>query len=403
MIKLFTTLCLLLSCTVFAQNNFVSGFYIDNAGNQKSGMIEYSQWVNTPQNFQFKSAPEANPQTLNTALAQVVDLGSRGRFERHTVQMDQSSTKINDLSRERDPNYQEQTVFLEVLIDSSPKLYQYQSSSEQHFFLQSAQAEALTPLVYKKYLRGTKVVENNYYKQQLKNALSCNTLSDSVFEGVDYQASDLINLMEINAACGGSVVSRRAAVKPTGELDLSAVAGISLSQLTVPYNEDGNQLFDRSSTAVFGFDLEYTIPADNPQWKIFFSPTYLSYSENGNRDVISNTTGQVIETRRVDAEVKFVSLPFGVRYEIPLGEKWGIVTQLGYALYLQQDSKLVLEGNEEPQAFKESTNGGILGLGVEYDAFRLLLQYNFNQEMSKDFEAQFNSLSVRLAYRFLKV
>ena len=129
-------LFIFISVCSFGQINFVEGYFIDNSDLKTAGWIGIEDQQNNPKGFRFKSTQ--NGEEISKSISEVKEFGLNGttKFVRATVKIDTSSQNIQVLSTNPEPEFVTKTLFLEVLVEGSNKLYFYTDSqiSDKFFF-----------------------------------------------------------------------------------------------------------------------------------------------------------------------------------------------------------------------------------------------------------------------------
>ena len=155
----------------FSQIKFEKGYFITNSDEKVECLIRNVDLKFNPDGFTYKLAEtsENKKETINS----VKEFGVYDRFKysRHTVDIDYSSSRNEDLNRNYLPDFKEETVFLQVLIEGKANLYSYINAEVSRYFF-STEDKNVKQLIYKEFLNESdKITENNQYKQQLINNL----------------------------------------------------------------------------------------------------------------------------------------------------------------------------------------------------------------------------------------
>ena len=182
---------LFLPAILLSQNTFEEGYLIFNNGTRLSCLIKNEDWRENPQSFIYKLHENGETQIGNLSSVKEFGSGEYFRYIRATVEIDQSSDKVNNLSYERNPIMKEQTLFLKVLAQGKASLFYSDRENLRRYFYSIDDGE-IEQLIYKPYMASvTKLAKNERYKQQLANHLDCSTWDLSRFEKLEYKKNSL--------------------------------------------------------------------------------------------------------------------------------------------------------------------------------------------------------------------
>ena len=120
----------------FAQIRFEEGYYIDNNGNRTECLIKNIDWRDNPTEFKFKLNDNAEVESKNIEEIKEFGIYEESRFIKAKVEIDHSSKeRIDQMSKNKDPEFSSETLFLRVLVSGKANLYEYgQSDSKKYFF-----------------------------------------------------------------------------------------------------------------------------------------------------------------------------------------------------------------------------------------------------------------------------
>src|SRR5690606_31090943 len=144
----FITTILYFQC--HSQISFEKGYYIDNTNTRVDCLIKNADWKHNPTEFEYKLQANGHPQIAIIKSAKEVGIGNIMKYVRSTVNIDRSNESIMNLSRDKDPEFQEEELFLKVLVDSKATLYQYVQGALQRYFFNRENSN-IEQLIFKKY------------------------------------------------------------------------------------------------------------------------------------------------------------------------------------------------------------------------------------------------------------
>jgi hypothetical protein len=173
---LFLAICMTISLHSFSQILFEKGYFINNSNQTIACLIKNIDWKNNPTKFEYRLAQDSMIQTENMETVKEFGIIGVSKYVRATVQLDRSSNELNNMSWEKNPNFLEEQLFLKVLVEGNATLFQYEDGYLIRFFF-CLKDSAIQQLVYKRYLVDETIAQNNYFKQQLFNELSCQAIT----------------------------------------------------------------------------------------------------------------------------------------------------------------------------------------------------------------------------------
>ena len=214
--------CLLLTLCFFSsahsQIDFEPGYFIHNSGERTDCLIRNVDWQYNPTKFDYKLTENSAVQTGKLESVKEFSVTNEFKYIRATVNMDLSSNSVNHLSDSKEPNFEEETIFLKVLVEGKATLFGYQRNVYHKYFFQVESSE-IEQLIFKRYLTSTYVenkntyirerfkdkrgiAENNWYKQQIWNSLKCDDISKNRIEKLKYQSKELSKVYIDFNTCG---------------------------------------------------------------------------------------------------------------------------------------------------------------------------------------------------------
>ncbi len=105
--------------------------------------------------------------------------------------MDVSPMGTADLSKHPDPEWEQQQLFLKVLVECKATLYYFEGNALTRFFY-SVSGSPIQQLIFKEYYASNEeIAVNNKYQAQLWTDVNCSTISTGYIEQLKYRKSDL--------------------------------------------------------------------------------------------------------------------------------------------------------------------------------------------------------------------
>src|SRR5690606_25081600 len=146
---LFSAVLMFLSIACFSQIVFEKGYFIDESNQRIECLVRNVDWRNNPTEFEYKMSEDSD--LLRASIGTVTEFGvdNVSKWVRATVDIDQSGDGLNDLSKERNPVFEEKRVFLKVLIEGKASLFLFREGNLTRFFYRKDDSE-IRQLVYKR-------------------------------------------------------------------------------------------------------------------------------------------------------------------------------------------------------------------------------------------------------------
>jgi hypothetical protein len=391
----------LIGVNALAQNDFKKGYFIYNNGEKVECLINNESWSFIPSKFQYKKSESSQNESINTTLIKEFSIPNVFKYERHTVKIDKSSKNESNLSRDRKPNYIEESLVLKVIVEGKTKLYQYNEEGLSRFFYTNEIGEIIQ-LIYKKY-RTEKgyITFNELYKIQLKKLFSC---GKSNYKKVAYSKRSLKNYFTSYNKCkypNQSLVDY-SKKESKAYFDFSLLLGVtsgntqitdnSLSAFTTLEGELSAKTVPR-----FGVQVEYFIPFGNYKWSVFASPIYQSFS-----DQKTLTLGTVVVTSRTYAiEYSSIEMPIGIRRHFYFNNNTSeVFLNLAYVVDIPLNSKI----SSLPRVLEIESTGTSISAGLGYKLqkkYSLELRYSSPRNILSSFvstDAKYESVSLIFGY-----
>lgn len=370
----------------FAQNNFEKGYFIDNYGKITNCLIKNVDWKNNPTDFQYKLSENEKLETLTIDTVKEFGINNFSKHIRAIVNIDRSSSNIDRLSKEREPVFMEEKLFLKTIIEGDANLYYYEDANLRRFFFNVKNAD-IQQLVFKNYLKDDhnfSISENNSYKQQLFSTLKCDKISFRYVKNIDYNKEDLIKLIEKYNSCSSATATNFDAKPKRDAFNLTIKAGLVSSSLEITsgFSNYRNVDFDNHFGLQFGIETEYILPFNNNKWSFIVAPRFQKFTET--KEVINN--GVVGLYNQYTAEVNYntFEVPFGVRHYLFLNENAKLFLDASYILVLPTASNVKYSTGTNVEIKKSSAFE--FGFGFNYNhKFSMAFKYGIPREILSNY------------------
>lgn len=191
----------------FSQVEFKRGDLVHENGESQRVFIRYTDQYETPSSFEYKINLDDNQVHLATPENfRKVIIDDAYYFEKHHVKIDVSRQK--NISINRDPDWAEQSIFLQKIVDSKASLFRYTVGSLNYYFYQKEPTSVPVLLVYKDYVVDGKKMTNQHYKQQLINEFQCESIPLHTVQNLSYTESALQSFFIKYNECLGFLVKQ---------------------------------------------------------------------------------------------------------------------------------------------------------------------------------------------------
>jgi hypothetical protein len=321
---------------------------------------------------------------------------------------------LTQLGTNPDPEFVEQTVFLQQLVSGGANLYYYREGSIEQFFASSTEIP-LMALVYKEYREGNKISTNNNFRYQLYKNFSCNSNKEEGFGKTDYKQKDLVKHFKMLNSCRDWDYQVFEEEGKKIELNIKMKAGLKFSKLRIDRGiyVSGNEI-DLEPSLTPGLEVEMVMPFNRNKWSFFADAFY-------NRHVINNKhliVDWTYNRHEVDLsfDLQYVSLTGGLRHYLFLADQSKIHFSAGLTYDVELSSSILIDRDEryelDPQL--EDLSYGVnlnFGLGYTYRRYTIEARYSTPRQIKGsraedhhyvlDWNSKMSSFSIVVGYKIL--
>lgn len=298
MITRITLLAILFTQIAYSQITFEKGYFINLNNEKVECFIKNVDWDNNPTEFSYKLTASTEKQIHSVTSVKEFGIPGKFTYQSEIVEIDKSSDDNNLLSSERNPIFEEKTLFLKLLVNGNIKLLYYKDGNLFRYFFEKD--NEIKQLVYKRYNpSGITIKTNGFYKQQISNLLKCNGLTIKNIKSIDYKKQPLMDVFKKYNKCINPSLTYEVIEKKKNLFHLSIKPGVQSSSAQFLNNggffsnsEEFN--FDSSINFRFGIETEFVLPFNKNKWSIYIEPTYQNFTPE-NLDSNNNIEYQSIE------------------------------------------------------------------------------------------------------------
>ena len=389
-IKLLFLLTIILSFNGYSQISFENGYYIDNNNQKINCLIKNLDWENNPTQFTYKLIE--NSKSNKKTIKSVKEFGIHNslKYVRSAVNIDRTSKYVDELDNEKKAVFQEEELFLKVLVEGKSTLYSYVDSNLTRYFYSIGKSN-IKQLVFKSYITPEyKVGVNNRFRNQLWNDLKCSDIKKNRVKNLKYRKSDLVNFFVAYNTCTNQEYINFEEKQKKDLFNLTIRPRLNSSSLASNYR---NTNIENELGFGFGIEAEFILPFNKNKWSLLIEPTYQSFMIEKSNDGSLND---------VDANYTSIEFQAGARHYLFLNDKSKIFINASLLVYdlISNDSQF------DSLKIRTSYNVGF-GFGLKYnDKYSIECRYQGHRPMllstdsDLDFEwaSKYKTLSIIFGY-----
>ena len=392
---------LFLFTTISAQSNFEPGYFINNEAAKTICIIKNKDWETNPDKFDYKLSKDSK--TLSKSIDEVKEFGfdNGSKFTRYNLEMDYSSELVKNLSIEKEPQYQNATLFLKSVVEGKANLYSYQAGHEfTRFFYKIEGEEKPTMLVYKSYKKPNNMIgKNEKYKQQLWKALKSDQLTILDLNKLDYSEKKMVDyFVKFNETSTEKKITTIYKKKPRDLFDLNIRPGILISSFALRVGQEKViEVINTKPGLRIGLEAEFFLPFQNYNWSFIFEPTFHRIAGKSN-EIRPNLSGHD------ELNYSSIELPIGLRYYFHFNETSKIFANIAFLVDIPLTDSIILSNLFSSADIEiESKNNIAFGIGYTLkDKYQLELRYNYNRGLVpySGWKSKYEYLAVVFGYNF---
>ncbi len=195
------TIIVITSLGVNGQSLFEKGYFIDLQGKKTECYIKLEDWHNQPGiHYRMKSKDSKLEE-----ISRIKEFGVKEdlKYIKVKTSIDISGDEESLLSLEQNPEWQEEELFLRVLVEGKISLYAFEVKGMKRYFFNEDSAQ-VQQLVFKRYKTHTGVQTNLTYQSTLFNLFNCMDSTMRYFNTIKYNSTDLTKVFETINSCEGA-------------------------------------------------------------------------------------------------------------------------------------------------------------------------------------------------------
>lgn len=399
----FTLLFLFIFSSSYAQFTFEPGYFIDNQGTRTECLIKNMVWRNNPSQFEYKLDLTSDIKIASIATVQEFGINNSAKFVKTKVIIDSYHTKLDKESNATNVDYNEKTLFLNVLEEGDANLYDYRTKHYKRFFFKVGN-NPIEQLVYKSFinsqdLKGTELEYVRKYKLQLYKNMASEEITIKEIDKVKFSEKSLRNIFShYNLNKTGN--SKNYFNTKKGNLtNLRARVGLGLANFSGEYSS-GSQ-FEGIKNAIstrIGLEIEYISTHFDGLFSFTAEPTLLR-SSNRSDMLLNRGPGKLTYNA--------FKLPLGIRYNYKLANGSRLYLTFINDLEISFGSKIEYESTPHPIEISDDRkdiffSDFAVSIGHIKNELSFELRYHFNKFIGtvSGYSIKFNAIDLIFGYQF---
>ncbi|HET9057434.1 MAG TPA: hypothetical protein VFN30_11380 [Chitinophagaceae bacterium] len=370
----------------YSQIAFENGYFINESNQKINCLIRNIDWRSNPKGFEYKLSQNEAIQKATIQTVKEFGINGISKYIRAKVNIDRSSDEINSMSPDKNPNFQEETLFLKVLIEGKASLFLYIDNNLTRLFYKLNDSE-ISQLVYKKYLINDNIAQNDFFRQQLFMDLKCQEITLNDIKNINYEKKEIKRIfIKYNKCTNSSYIT----FEPTQKKDffnLSLRPGLNYNNLTIQNTTSGSTNIDFGSKKNFrfGIETEFILPYNKNKWTIILEPTFQYFKSEKTIEVTYVSDGIIV------SKVNYwsIGIPVGIRRYFFINTKSKISVNVSYIFDFSNSSNIKLS-RSDGSIFRllDIKPKGNLSLGIGYklmDKYSIEMRYQTNRKILGDY------------------
>ena len=379
--QLLFLLIAILSLNCYSQISFEKGYYIDNANQKTNCFIRNIDWANNPTKFEYKLFENGESKKATIKSIKEFSIYSISKYIRSTVNIDRSSENINKLSTDRNPIFNEEELFLKVLVEGKSNLYEYTDGNLNRYFYTKANSD-IEQLIFKSYKTiEITVGKNNRFRQQLLFNLKCPNFKMSKIESINYNKNDLVHFFTEYSECHNNDLVNFEIKQKKDLFNLTIRPRLNSSSLKIQNSTSNYIGFENKTKFGFGFEAEFILNFNKNKWAIAFEPTYQSFKSEKTTNV-NNVSGGILIA---EVDYNIIEVPVSLRYYLFLNKNSKIFINASFIFALNSKSSIEFKraDNSSLNSLEIATRNNLaFGIGYKlYDKYSLEVRYLSGREI----------------------
>lgn len=393
---------LIVSFTCYSQQTFEKGYFIDNSGQKIKCQIKIKKWRDTPVEFEYRFSENDKFQKATIDSVKEFGIDNSSKYIRRTVYIDRYREDLYNLSNTRAPEFEEEQLFLQVLVEGKASLYLYSEGNTRIFFF-NKETPKIDQLVFKTFITPDgNTLQNNEFRKQLGNNLKCSTIKMNRIQNLEYKKPSMVNLFIDYNNCISSDFVRYEEKKKSDLFHIAVRPRTNYSSLSIEHTRVDSRSTDFGNNIGFGIgvEVESTLPFNSRKWALFIEPTFQYFESEKSSE--TNTVYGGIQVVKIN--YKSIELPVGLKHYFFFKQNSKLFLNAAFVFdysfnssidYARSDS-YVYNSLEMKLAFNPS-----LGIGYQYGNYSLAVSYQSGRDVLtkySSYDSDYYTTSIILGY-----
>jgi hypothetical protein len=419
---LFIIISTVFSLQCYSQVLYEEGYFINEQNQKVSCLIKNLDWKNNPTNFQYKLTASNDIEIGDIKFIKEFAINNKSKFVKALVKIDRSSENINMLTSDTNPVFNQELLFLKVIVEGTANLYYYGEGSLTRFFYKTNNNQAastietsstntssnneIIQLVYKLYLiNGSDYyAKNTYFRNQLFLDLKCEEISTSEIENLQYKTSDLKRLFLKYNECNNSSYINLEFKEEKDLFNLTIRPGLNRNSLLIDSPNDSQDVdFGSKYNLRFGIEAEFILPFNKNKWSVIVEPTYQYYKSEKTKKVENVSGGSV----NASIDYQSIELPVGIRHYLFLKNGFIFFANASYIIDFSSKTSIDyarFDGSIYNSVKVDSRNNAAVGVGIKHkDRYSLEIRFQTNRSLlgsNATWKSEYKTASIIFGYSF---
>lgn len=394
----------LLSLSSYAQIEFENGYYINNSNERILCQIKNLDWRKNPSEFEYRLLEKNKAQKATIKTVKEFGIDNITKFVRRIVEIDRSSDEVYKLSDDINPKFNQEELFLKILVQGENTLLEYADGNLRRYFYEKQNMQ-IKQLVFKRYESDeNKINENNEFRQQLWNDLKCANIKISDLQKVKYTKKDLVNFFIKQSDCNKDKLIYFEQKQKRDLFNLSLRPRLNSTPFSMENSvNDRNFEFENQTNFGFGIEAEFILPYNKNKWSIFIEPSYQSFKANKSFEVDYVNGGEIL----VEVQYKSIEIPIGLRRYFFINKNSKIFLNASIIFDSGSNSFISFKRNDgSPLNTLDIKTPANFAIGIGYkqsDRVSLEIRKQTNRSLLNDYQywgSNYSTLSFILGYSF---
>lgn len=320
----FTLLFLLFAYTAFAQQNFVTGYYMTLQGEKVDVQINDQNWDKNPTFIEVmrEGGDTKNIQKITAADVKGIVLTSGDVFDAFVVEVDKSPTDFKLIQPGSQPLITRDTVLLRAIVKGVTNLYYLKDeNAKEHYYISKGDdvpVELINRIARHKDETITGYVTLPIYRNTLSTYLTgCQKVSDQL-ETVSFKLKVLKNLVTEYNQCVSTKDGEYLATEEKIKWEIGGIVGVTYTALSIQSTDHKPLTEPAFSNAGYtiGASVTAILPRSRGKWAIKNEVMYKPLKFDGTYEEGVNDDRGIYTKVTTNFDMGYVGINSLVRYRL---------------------------------------------------------------------------------------